>query len=46
MAPDAAADPSQPPATHASESQCIDQIKSNHKPVSELHYIKNNTVRE
>jgi hypothetical protein len=49
MAPDAAADPSQPPATHLSASHSINQtkpnqiksnqIKSNDKPVSTLHAI-------
>ncbi len=39
MAPDAAADPSQPPATHVSASHSINQIKSNDKPVSTLHAI-------
>jgi hypothetical protein len=39
MAPDAAADPSQPPATHRSASHGINQIKSNDKPVSTLHAI-------
>jgi hypothetical protein len=39
MAPDAAADPSQPPAMHLSASHGINQIKSNDKPVSTLHAI-------
>jgi hypothetical protein len=34
MAPDAAPDPSQPPASHRSASHSINQIKSNDKPVS------------
>ncbi len=39
MAPDAAADPSEPPATHLSASHSINQIKLNDKPVSTLHAI-------
>jgi hypothetical protein len=47
MAPDAAADPSQPPATHLSASHSINQIKSNDKPVSTLHLsLTHSTVRE
>jgi hypothetical protein len=45
MAPDAATDPSQPPATHLSASHITNQIKSNQRqsahcmpPVSLTHY--------
>jgi hypothetical protein len=49
MAPDAAADPSQPPTTHRSASKSINQIKSNDKPVSTLHCmlsLTHNTICE
>jgi hypothetical protein len=39
MAPDAAADPSQPPATHRSAAHNINQIKSNESQFSTLHAI-------
>jgi hypothetical protein len=39
MAPDAAHDPSQPPATHRSESHSINQIKTNESQFSTLHAI-------
>jgi hypothetical protein len=47
MAPDAAADPSQPPATHRSASHSINQIKTNESQSAHcMLSLTHNTVRE